>query len=142
MNRRLIVLTLACAVAIGAATARADGPPQGIVSDGYGVASPDGTMRYISLSYGTQTLVEAIRIHGGVLANERLFRGLYWIPAIAWTADGLTRDGKTLVLTSSPSVPTGASFVVVRVPSLGIRRVVRLKGEWAFDAVSPSGRTL
>src|SRR5207248_5019905 len=141
MNCRLTVLILSCAVAIGAATARADGPPQGIVSDGSGITSPDGTLRYLAADNGHTTLLQAIRVHDGTLMSEAWFEGAYAIPAIAWTATGLTANGKTLVLTSYPWT-ANPRFAVVGVPTFDHRRVVRLRGHWAYDAISPDGRTL
>ena len=59
---------------------------------------------------------------------------------------GLSADGRTLVL-SQEFNPTGAlrtrsSFLVVGTKPLRVRHIVRLKGDFGFDALSPHGRVL
>ena len=145
MNRRLLVAACCFGLAVAAAAlpaAVADGPPPGVVSDGAGITSPDGKLRYFALASGSQTLLEAVNVRGGTLFNETWLLGQFAIPAIAWTPTGMTPDGKTLVVETYPWLRGGATFVVVRTPELDRRRVVRLRGSWAYDAISPDGRTL
>jgi hypothetical protein len=146
MSRRLVFAVVCSCVAAGGfvalSGAAAGGPPPGIVSDGNGITSPDGSLRYFALAGGTQTLLEAIRIQDGTLVNEAWLPGRYGIPAISSTPTGLTADGKTLVLTTYPQALGSASFAVVGVPAFDVTRVVSLRGNWAYDAVAPNGRTL
>ena len=142
MSRRLLIAACCCVALGDALPAAADGPPQGISEDGAGIASPDGSLRYLAIANGTHTLLEALHVHGGTLMNSVWLDGEYAIPAIAWTADGLTPNGKTLVLTTYPWIGNKATFVVLRVPDFTTRRVVRLKGAWSYDAISPGGHTL
>src|SRR5262249_45907229 len=61
MNRRLLTLTIALAAAAAlAAPAVGDGPPPGISQDGQGITSPDGKLRYLALTSGRDTIVEAL----------------------------------------------------------------------------------
>ena len=130
MSRRLLVAA-SCCVALGIAVpAAADGPPQGISSDGYGISSPDGKLRYLALSSVSQTMVEAVNTRDGSLATYAQLRGQFAIPAIAWTATGLSADGKTLVVTTDPWLPD-PTFVVFRAPYLEKKRVVRRIGNWS-----------
>ena len=72
--------------------------------------------------------------------------GTYTIPAVAYdgSASGLSGDRRTLVLIEPRrSFPRAAtSLLVLRVPSLARRTVVRLRGDFSFDAVSPDGTRL
>ena len=142
MNRRLLVaVSLACLV-VGAGVAAADGPPQGISEDGTGVASPDGAVRYVTLVDGSKTLLEVVNAHNGSVENWVWLKGAFALPAVGWTADGLSADGKTLVLTTYPWAGRSKTFLVLRIPDLTTKRVVTLKGVWSYDAVSPNARTL
>jgi hypothetical protein len=144
MSRRLLIAACCC-IALGVAAAlpaAADGPPQGISEDGAGITSPDGTLRYLAVDNGSKTLLEALHVRGGTLMNSVWLKGAFGIPAIAWTADGLTANGKTLVLTTYPWIGSRATFLVVRVPDFTTVAVVKLKNKWSYDAISPDGRTL
>jgi len=141
MSRRLLVAACCCAALGVALPAAAGGPPQGISSDGYGITSPDGKLRYLALSSVSQTMVEAVNTRDGSLVTYASLRGNFAIPAIAWTATGLSADGKTLVVTTNPWLPD-PTFVAFKDPYLDRKRVVRLNGNWSFDALSPRGRWL
>jgi hypothetical protein len=73
-------------------------------------------------------------------------RGTFTIPAVAYdgSAGGLSADGTTLVLieprTSFPRAAT--KLLVLGGNSLRSRRLVNLKGDFSFDAVSPDGSWL
>jgi hypothetical protein len=142
MKRRLLILSIAIAAAAALAVpAPGDGPPPGVSEDGYGLTSPDGTLRYLALNTSRATIVEAVRTRDGSLVNATVLRGQLAIPAIGWKADGLSADGKRIVLTTYPWSHQ-ARFVVLRTPYLDHKRVVKLKGSWSYDAISPRGRTL
>ena len=78
--------------------------------------------------------------------RERRLRGSFSIPAVAYdgSASGLTPDGRTLVLIAPrrryPRKQT--TFAVVDARRLAVRRVIRLKGDFSFDAISPDGRVM
>jgi hypothetical protein len=144
MKRRLPTLTIAIAAAAALAVpAVGDGPPPGISVDGRGVTSPDGKLRYLALNTSRATIVEAISTRDGSLVTDTVLRGQLAIPAIGWKADGLSADGKTIVLTTYSWNQSGkARFVVLRASYLDHEHVVSLKGSWSYDAISPHGRTL
>src|SRR5690348_2782978 len=74
MSRRLLVVAF-CFAGLGAALpAAAAGPPQGISEDGAGITSPDGTLRYIAVDAGPNTLLEAIHVRDGTLMNSVLLK--------------------------------------------------------------------
>ena len=77
---------------------------------------------------------------------EILLRGTFTIPAVAYdgSASGLSGDRRTLVLieprTSFPRVAT--SLLVLHARTLAYRSLVKLPGDFSFDAVSPDGSRL
>jgi hypothetical protein len=142
MKRRLLPLTIAIAAAAALAVpAAGDGPPPGVSQDGYGITSPDGKLRYLALNTSRATIVEELNTRNGSLVTDTVLHGQLAVPAIGWKADGLSADGKTIVLTTYPWSHE-SRFVVLRTPWLDHKHVVRLKGSWSYDAISPHGRTL
>jgi len=99
-------------------------------------------LRYVTVADGSKTLLEAVHVHDGTLMNWVWLKGVFAIPAIAWTATGLSTDGKTLMLTTYAWLPGSVTFLLLRVPDLTTQRVVTVKGAWSYDAVSPHARTL
>jgi hypothetical protein len=87
--------------------------------------------------------VAAVRVRGGRVLRSRSLRGILGVPVVAsdGTPGGLSSDGRTLVL--GPAVTSRPSrFAVLRAGTLAVRRIVRLPGMFAFDALSPDGRTM
>jgi hypothetical protein len=159
MKRSAIVLALAAVTAaIALSGADADGvqgPSPGITTGWEGVLSPEGKVRYITIENGRNTIVEVVQVRGGRVLRWRAIRGLFGSPLIAYdgTAGGLSGDGKTLVLASFPTVPSKSAssppsndvvsrFPVLSTRNLALRAMIRLRGSWAYDAVSPDGSTL
>jgi hypothetical protein len=91
--------------------------------------------------------MEAISRRTGRVLRWATLPGNYGIPQVAFdgTTDGLTRDGRTLVLggvATSPQLRQSSSFAVVDVRRFRVRNTIRLRGDFAFDALSPDGRML
>jgi hypothetical protein len=86
------------------------------------------------------TVLEGVRVRDGNVLRWRYLRGLVGIPMVAWdgSVGGLSRDGRRLVLASSPGAKS-TRFVLLDPVSLKIRADVRLRGGFAFDALSPDG---
>jgi hypothetical protein len=146
-SRIFSVSVLAAAlVAASAPSARADGlPVLGIDAGNTGVASSEG-FRYVTISAGSNTIVERVAVQGGQVLAWRSVRGTFTIPAVAYdgSAGGLSADGATLVLIqprmSFPRAETG--LLVLDTEGLTTTRPVRLQGDFSFDAVSPDGSWL
>jgi len=135
---------LAMAAVCAPASAAADGLPVGNVDAGPGgVASRTGELRYLALPAGPDTLALAIRRDGGQVQRSRHLRGRYAVPVVALdgTVDGLSADGRTLVLirprTGFPRSTT--TFAVLDAREMRVREVVRLRGDFSYDAMSPDG---
>jgi hypothetical protein len=141
------VLLAALVAAVVPAAARADGlPVLGIDVGSTGVASSSDGTRYVTIPAGSRTIVEQIAQHGGQVLAWRSLRGTFTIPAVAYdgSAGGLSADGTTLVLieprTSFPRATT--RLVVLSSDGLKPLRVVKLRGDFSFDALSPQGSWL
>lgn len=149
--RRLILGLLGSAAIVsgaGAAAASADGlPVLGVDVGSKGVTVPGAAARYVTLWSGPKTTVVArVRRNGGRVDRSRLLEGTFTVPAVAYdsSASGLSADGKVLVLiqprVSFPRART--SFAVLDARHLRVVKVLRLKGDFSFDAISPSGKRI
>jgi len=145
MRSRSIVLALALVVlsAFGAAGAHAQkGGPVTILTGGQGVVAPDGKVRYVTLTTGRQTIVSFVQLPSGQVLQWRQLPGYFGVPVIALdgTTDGVSRDGRTLVL-ATPSGGVTTQFALIDTRTLKLRRVT-LRGTWSYDAISPDGSFL
>src|SRR5919197_1376901 len=77
------------------------------------------------------------------LVGKVRLAGTFSVPAVAYdgSASGLSADGRTLVLIRPhhgfPRART--TFAVLDPKRLRLRRVLRLRGDFSFDAISPDG---
>jgi hypothetical protein len=137
----LIVLVAAAFAPV----AHADGGPSPGVLDGWPGLAVHG-VHYVADSAGRSTLVEVTRRSGPTL-RARTVRGSFGIPLVTWGGDvgGLSADGGTLAL-QQPSNGGGLArvsrFDVLDARSLRTLRRIVLAGDFAYDALSPDGRTL
>jgi hypothetical protein len=145
---RTALFLCALAAFISASAAAADGGPSpGWSWDGNGVAAHAGKVRYVALASGRTTLVEAVRVRGGRVVRWGTVRGSYGIPAVTvnGSAGGLSHDGKTLVLSTWPGIPSRysqTSFSFLETRNFRLRQVVRLRGSFSYDALSPDASVL
>jgi hypothetical protein len=147
MRRHLLVMVgIAVLAGIVVTNAPGDGGPgPGVVQGWDGIAR--GPVRYVAFATGSGTVVEAVQRRGGRVLRYTLVPGNYGIAAVAFdgSTDGLSRDGRTLVLAdvaSSPQLKKTSSFAVIDVRQLRLRHVVRLRGDFSFDALSPGARMM
>src|SRR3954465_5440752 len=143
MRRSLAVSVLA--LLLLAAPARGDGLPVAGVNAGPGGVA-GGAVRYVTLDGTRGTVLAAGARDGGKGVRPRPLRGRFTIPAVAYdgSPSGLAADGRTLVLirprASFPQRTT--TLAVLDAGTLHMRRVVRLGGDFSFDAIAPDGRAL
>jgi hypothetical protein len=147
MKKSLILVVLVLA-AVGAGGARGDGGlPATVITGGRGVLAPSGKVRYVTLTTGRQTIVAVVRVNGGQVMRWRFVRGFVGVPTVGLdgTTDGVSRDGRTLVLASTvEGTRDGAlvtRFAVIDTKTLKLRRI-ELPGAWSYDAVSPDASSL
>ena len=149
MNIRRIGVGVALVVASAtfASAAGADGlPVLGVDVGASGVAAPSGSVRYVTIPAPGGTQVERIQRAGGRVLSARFLTGTFTIPAVAYdgSASGLSGDRRTLVLIEPRrSFPrTTTSLLVLHAIDLADRSLVKLHGDFSFDAVSPDGSRL
>ena len=133
-----VVVALACAAATQA-VALGSGPSPGVAQE---IAR--GDVRYATAISGIHTVLEATDRDGRVI-RSKLLRGSWGIPLVAFdgTAEGLTRNGRALILTSPGNAGPETKrswFLVVDTGRFRVLRTIGLKGSFSFDALSPNAR--
>lgn len=147
MTRLLAVPALFLVVLAG--TAQAAGPSPGLLQGPAGITTPTQRYRFVTLHGPRSTKLAAIDKATGRIVRSRLLHGQWGIPLVAFdgTADGLSRDGKTLVVADWVSTGNGpfrprSSFRIYGTNLLDLRSRFTLRGDFSFDALSPDGQTL
>jgi hypothetical protein len=148
MLRHLLTLCSAAVVAgVITSGAAADGlPVLGVDASRQGVAVREGPVRYVTVPDGRRTIVLQTATAGGQIVGEEWLHGTFTVPAVAYdgSASGLSADGSTLVLIrprrAFPRAVT--TFAVLDALPLLVRRLVTLRGDFSFDAISPDGSTI
>jgi MYXO-CTERM domain-containing protein len=143
MTARALLTTSVALAVVGAlpASAAADGLPA-VGIDARPLSAPRGDVEYLTKTGKRSTrLIERGRVAGP--QRERRIRGVFSIPAVAYDSSpsGIAANGRTLILISPrtryPRKRT--TFAVVDPRRLSIRRLIHLKGDFSFDAISPDG---
>jgi hypothetical protein len=156
MSRRSLVLAVLFVSALAAAPAAAgDGPMPGAMQGGDGLlltaGGPGGGTRLVAVGTQTQpqpsTTVEIVSTKNGSVQRWADYWGQWGIPTVTGytgTGEGLSADGKTIVLGNvAQSYPrTKSSFLVIERKTLLIRHTIQLKGDFAYDALSPNASRL
>jgi hypothetical protein len=132
------------ALVAGNATAAKGGPSPGVSVGWDGTVDAASAVRYVALPAAMTTTVAAVRTSDGRVLRYATIRGAFGIPLVAFdgTAEGISSDGKTLVLADVGARPDETRFAVLSTKTLRLRKAVTLPGLWAYDALSPNGRTL
>ena len=145
MRRLLLCLAVAVAALVAAHPALADGPLY-TLQGGAGVASHDGAFHYVAVPVGTGTLLEKIEVASGQVYFWNRLDGSWGVPAVGngySTGQGLSRDGRTLVLGSiAGPYASPSKFLVVDPARMKVVRTIVLHGSFTFDALSPDGSRL
>jgi hypothetical protein len=142
---RLIALALIpFALVAGNATAAKGGPSPGVSVGWDGAMDTSRAVRYVALPAAKTTTVAAVRTSDGRVLRFATIRGAFGIPYVAFdgTAEGISHDGKTLVLADVAANATRSRFAVLSTATLRLKKALTLPGLWAYDALSPNGRTL
>jgi hypothetical protein len=156
MSRRSFVLAVLFVSMLAAAPAAAgDGPMPGAMQGGAGLllsaGGPGGGTRLVAVGTQTQpqpsTTLEVVSTKDGFVQRWADYWGEWGIPTVtgySGTGEGLSADGKTVVLGDIANTypRTKSSFLVIDRSNLLIRRAIQLKGDFAYDAISPNGHRL
>ena len=145
--RGLVVLLAAGAFCAMAGAAAAGGPSPGVVFGGTGVTDPGGQVRYVAVSNGTTSVVQAIAVRTGRVLHSTWLEGRLGIPLVAFDGrtEGLTPDGKTLAVASfiaGPAPSLTSTFALLDTQKLTLVRHITLRGQFSYDAISPDGNML
>jgi hypothetical protein len=151
MLRRLtlsVTAVLALAL-VPVAVADGGGPSPGLMQGWTGVTGPGQPLRFVTLPTGRLTVVESIGRFSGKVVQWRTLAGTWGVPMVAndGTTGGLSRDGRMLVLAdwnTARNSPLRAvsRFKLFNASNLHAWRTITLRGDFAFDALSPGGGTL
>lgn len=131
---------------VAPAGATGDGLPSGTNADPGGVTTPAIDANYIVAPAGRGTMLARVEKGSGRLTNSAYLDALFVMPAVALdgTPGGLSAGGGRLVLirprAKFPQRTTTLAIVDGR--SLKLRRTLRLKGDFSYDALSPDGHML
>ena len=146
MSRKLILVAVAALALAAPSRAAADGLPSGVEADPGGVTTPQLDVNYIVVPAGRGTLLGRVAKGTGRLTTPVYLRSRFVIPAVAadGTPGGLSGDGRTLVLIRPrSSFPQNTTrLMVIDGARLRIRRTLKLRGDFSYDAISPDGGTL
>jgi hypothetical protein len=148
LRRGFVCVAILGALSVAPAAA-GDGSMPSVQQGGSGVLSADGLTRLVTVSTSTQlsTALEAVSTKGGIVERVTDLPGWWGIPMVTYSGvdgAGLSADGKTLVLGDiTQSYPrTTSGFLVIDTSSLQARRTIQLKGDFAYDALSPDASRL
>ena len=142
--RRMLAVALIVGAAWAAVAAADGGGPSPGPTWGQGKVDRAAGLRYVALLAGSQaTVVESIRLADGNVYRWTTLRGMFGLPQVAWDGSigGLSRNGRNLVL-ATPAGSTWTRFLLLDSNSLAVRARARLRGSFAFDALSPNGSVM
>lgn len=138
MRRLALCLAVVVGALVAVSAAPADGPTF-VTQFGQGVNH--GSLRYVPVSvYPTNhTDLVTISTVDGSAGQALQLPGQWGLPAIGAGAEGLSRDGRTLVLGQvAIGVSSPSKFLIVNPAGMKIVRTIVLRGYFSFDALSPN----
>jgi hypothetical protein len=136
--------------ALAAAPAAAGDGPLFVSQGGTGLlapagAWPGGPVRIVpvSVSSANDTELEVISAKDGSVLNTTDLVGQWGLPFTPAGAEGISRDGRTVILADTQSgLVSPSNFLVVDPRTMRIRQPITLEGVFSYDALSPDGSTL
>lgn len=143
MHRLVLCFAVAVAALAVAPSAFADGPIY-VTQGGGGVTSQNGAFHYIAIPNGTGgTLLLKAYTAGTQVYGSMTLPGSWGTALIgngAASGQGLSRDGRTLVLESTGGpLSSPAKFLLVDPTHWKVLKQITLPGSFTFDALSPDG---
>ena len=149
--RLLLALALISAAAAAApSAAAADGLPANGV-DAAPVSAPGGSVEYLTRGAERGARGRATLVVARERSSERVLRrlrlaGNFAVPAVAYdgSAAGLSADGRTLILIRPRRAfpRSHTTLAVLDAKRLRPLRVLTVRGDFSFDAVSPHGELM
>ena len=142
--RRIAVAAVVGLFAIATA-AQAAGPTPGILQGGDGVAVAGDARLVATAGAQGSTIVMRMSTRNGAKLGQRTLQGTLGIPLVTFSgvADAVWSNGRRALLsTSIYDNERRTTLVVLDTRSLRPLRTIRLRGAFAYDALSPGGRRL
>jgi hypothetical protein len=142
--RLATVFAIAGVVFVLASSAAASGPSPGTLEGGAGIAVAGGARLIASPQADGKTLV-TLRSREGDVLRERSLPGKLGVPMVTFSGmvEGTWANGRrALLATTVYDNPARTTFVVLDTRTLEALRTIRLRGSFAYDALSPGGRRL
>lgn len=141
---RLITFALVPFALASSIAAAGGGPSPGVMTGWDGTLDAARSVRYVAMPVARATIVAAVRTSDGRMLGYATIKGGFGVPVVAFdgTTEGISRDGRTLVLADIGANRQETRFAVLRTAPLRLRKTVALQGLWAFDALSRDARTL
>jgi hypothetical protein len=143
MRRLSLCLAVAVVALATAPAALADGGPFLVTQGGQGAATRDGAFHFVAVPDGTHsTLLEKLEVANGQVNYWLPLKGSWGVPTLgtgSLIGQGLSWDGRTLVLTAPPGYSSPSRFLLVDLKRLRAVRTITLHGFFSFDALSPDG---
>jgi len=139
-----LCLCLAVLGALAVAPAAAGDGPMFVAQGGSGVVSRSGHLRYVAVGVSNKTVLEAIQTSDGSVARWLDLSGSWGIPSVGYpaTGEGLSRNGRMLVLGPAQPATAPSSFLVVDPQRMTVVKRITLPGTFSYDALSPDGSRL
>ena len=147
----LAMLAAPAAGVIKTPIAGADGLPLDRAVGNDGIENLSNSERYVALATGRGqaeqgTVVARIQQDSGKVMDSAYVEGEWTVPAVAYDGSpaGLSADGETLaVIKPRVRFPRRTTeFALFDAQRLTRPSLIRLEGDFSFDAISPDGRTL
>jgi hypothetical protein len=110
-------------------------------SPGTAAGSSTGPLRYVAVSTDSpnETDLVAISTRDGSVGPALRLDGDWGLPYTPAGAEGISRDGKTLVLGSvQVGLASPSRFLVVNPWRMKVVRTITLPGYFSYDALSPN----
>jgi hypothetical protein len=136
----LCLVVLGALVVVPGASAAFPGPYA--VQGGQGIASIDGSLRFVAFGKGASTVVRAMNAESSTVMSRTL-KGAFGVATLSpnGPGEGMFRDGSRFVIQTTGLHPL-TQFVVLRTKDLSTAASIKLRGVFAFDALSPNGNML
>ena len=146
MLRLIASALVVLALVTGTALAAKGGPAPGVTVGWDGTVDSTGAVRYVALTAAKTTTIAAVRTTDGRVLRYGTIRGGFGIPLVAFdgTAEGVSRDGTTLVLADAAARTDETRFAVLRTSTLRLAKAIRLpgraRGGWSRARAGKAGR--
>jgi hypothetical protein len=143
MRKLLLSLGAAALIALVSARGAAADGPMFVTQNGTGVA--DGSLRYVAVTTfrGQNTDLVEVSTRDGSVGPALRLSGAWGLPYTPAGAEGLSHDGRMLVLGSAGvGLSSPSRFLVVNPRQMKVVRTISLDGYFSYDALSPDASTL